>query len=195
LESQSQIDGQACTRCESILSQAARILVQETGIPISPEEYLKERDEMHAALFPHCKPLPGVVKLVNHLHAHGIPIAVATSSHKDAYELKTCNNQDLFRLFGSNVICGDDARVKRGKPFPDIFLEAAKMLGQNRPEQCLVFEDSASGVMAGLAADMKVVWIPDANNSSGEDLKPKCARVLSSMLEFEPESFGLPAYT
>lgn len=48
-----------------------------------------------------------------------------------------------------------------GKPAPDIFLEAARRLGQGDMERCLVVEDSPNGVRAGLGAGMHVAWVPD----------------------------------
>lgn len=53
-------------------------------------------------------------------------MCVATGSKRRNYEIKTANHPDLFGPFGSRFICGDDARLTRGKPHPDIFLLAAR---------------------------------------------------------------------
>jgi beta-phosphoglucomutase-like phosphatase (HAD superfamily) len=58
------------------------------------------------------------------------------------------------------VVCGDDPRVRNGKPAPDIFLAAAADLGAP-PETCVVVEDSPLGVAAAVAAGMRVVGFPD----------------------------------
>ncbi|KAJ3232662.1 Pseudouridine-5'-phosphatase [Chytriomyces hyalinus] len=176
---------------------AAEILVSHYAIPMTPEEYLVERNAMHEARFPLCKPLPGVQRFVQHLHRHAVPMCVATSSHRRAFELKSKNNQPLFSLFGDKVTCGDDALIKRGKPAPDIFLAGAHSLGvplDADHTSCLVFEDAPSGVMAGLAAGCQVIWIPDVNLALDPVLVTKCARVLKSMEDFDPVEFGLPAY-
>jgi HAD superfamily hydrolase (TIGR01509 family) len=132
---------------------AARILIAEMNLPMTPEEYVLERDKMHECHFPHCEYLPGVLRLVKHLKQHNIPIAVATSSHKAAFLLKSKFKTELFELFESNIICGDDPRVKRGKPSGDIFIEASKLIGAvDCPKNVLVFEDSPSGMLAGLDA-------------------------------------------
>lgn len=66
----------------------------------------------------------GVVALVRHLHSHGIPIAVATSSSSKSYNDKISKKLDLFSLF-SHFVCSDDKEMKHGKPAPDIYLIAA----------------------------------------------------------------------
>ena len=107
--------------------EAAKLLVETTNIPITPQQYLDMRNRMHSELFPTARPLPGVESLIRHLKAHQIPIAVATSSHRAAFELKTLNNKHLFNLFDI-IVTGDDAGIARGKPAPDIFLGTAHFL-------------------------------------------------------------------
>jgi HAD superfamily hydrolase (TIGR01509 family) len=172
---------------------AAKLLVETLQIPMTAEEYLKERNEGHKALFPHCKLLPGVLKLVKHLKKNQIPIAVATSSHYDAFLLKSKNHKELFDLFEGKIICGDDERVKKGKPNPDIFQEAAKIIGAPLACNVLVFEDAISGIEAGLNASMNVVAIPDLQMTLPDSLKCRCL-VLRSLEDFVPEHFGLPSY-
>ena len=58
----------------------------------------------------------------------------------------------------ANAIYGD--MVEHGKPEPDIFLKAAELIGQN-PEECLVLEDSAPGLLAGKAAGGYTIYVPD----------------------------------
>ena len=169
-------------------------------IPLDPEDYLIERNLAHESRFPSCRPLPGVLKLLTHLSKHQILMAVATSSHQKPFGLKTSQNQALFSLFNGHVITGDDKRVTRGKPDPQIFQVAAASLLINPStivdsSNCLVFEDAPSGVRAGLAAGMKVIWIPDSNLVRDPELAKQCAAVLSSLEEFEPEKFGLPPYS
>ncbi|KAJ3352351.1 Pseudouridine-5'-phosphatase [Kappamyces sp. JEL0680] len=172
---------------------AGEFLVSTTGIPMTVEEYLTERELGHAKLFPHCSLLPGVARLVSHLKTHNIPMAVATSSYMDAFLIKTAKHPDLFRLFDGNIICGDDPRVLRGKPSPDIFLEAAKLLGATSAAECLVFEDSEPGMRAGLAAGMTVVAIPDPQMELSPDIQARVHH-LQSMEHFEPQQFGLPPF-
>ena len=116
-----------------------------------------------------------MLKLIQHLHKHKIPIAVATGSQRRNYEQKSAHLMDeLFGLFEKRVVCADDGLIKpgRGKPHPDVFLVAAsRMLGRDvgegeaeersvseaqRAERAkgLVFEDAIPGVQAGKRAGM-----------------------------------------
>jgi beta-phosphoglucomutase family hydrolase len=65
---------------------------------------------------------------------------------------------DHFGLRPYFKVTVDGHQVERPKPFPDIYLKAAELLGLN-PSQCIVFEDSPTGVAAGLAAGMRVVGV------------------------------------
>lgn len=119
--------------------------------------------------------MPGVLKLIKHLHKHGVPIAVATGSQRRNYEQKSSHLMDtLFGYFGGKVVCADDGLIKqgRGKPHPDIFLVTATTclkrevgdgeIGESvvSEEQLaerakgLVFEDAIPGVQAGKRAGM-----------------------------------------
>ncbi len=139
--------------------ESARYLVDTLDLPIEPEQYLQEREVIFQTRMPKAEPMPGAVELVRALAGRGVPIAVATSSHRDMFDLKTRRHKEWFSLF-DRIILGDDPRLERGKPAPDIFLLAASELGAD-PTTCLVFEDAPAGVDAALAAGMLVVALPD----------------------------------
>ena len=90
------------------------------------------------------------------LKTSGYKIAVATSTEETfgSWKLKRSN---LYDCFDAHVY-GD--QVKRGKPEPDIFLEAAKRLGY-APCECAVLEDSFAGIRAARAAGMIAILVPD----------------------------------
>lgn len=67
----------------------------------------------------------GVEKLIHHLHKHKIPMGLATSSSKETYDLKAANHQELFKLLPFKTWGSSDPDVKKGKPYPDVFLVAA----------------------------------------------------------------------
>lgn len=63
----------------------------------------------------------GALKLVEHLHKHGVPIAMATSSSQDSVDMKMQNYKELLVLFDHITMGHTDPEVKRGKPDPIIF--------------------------------------------------------------------------
>jgi beta-phosphoglucomutase family hydrolase len=92
--------------------------------------------------------------LLREARGRGVPIAVASSSHHCAEILEA---SDLAKLFDARVDGYDlDRLALRGKPAPDIFLEAAKRLGV-APAQAVVFEDAAAGIAAGRAGSFGLV--------------------------------------
>lgn len=119
---------------------------------------------------------PGIHELLTYLHAQGVKIAVASSSLAHVVE-NNLRNAGVWEYFDA-VVTGE--QVKRGKPEPDIFLEAAKRLGLH-PEECYVFEDGINGTRAGLAAGCATVMIPDLTAPT-EDLINSCAGVYPSLL-------------
>lgn len=85
----------------------------------------------------------------------------------------------------------------QGKPDPEIFQKAAAGFAQqpSHPCSCLVFEDAPTGVQAGVAAGMEVVMVPDPNLDKRLIEGLGAAAVLDSLEQFQPEQWGLPAYS
>ncbi len=166
---------------------SAHYLVEKLALPITADEYLQEREAMLERLFPESRPMPGARELTAALAARGIPQALATSSGRRLFELKTTRHRDWFRVFGATVL-GDDPRVARGKPAPDIFLLAAAELGAP-PHGCLVVEDAPAGVAAAHAAGMQVLAVPDP----GMAREPFAAAelVVDSLAAVTPATLGL----
>ena len=100
-------------------------------------------------------PMPGVPDVPRALAARGLRLAVASSSGPAVIDttLTALGVRPLFEAIVSGV------EVARGKPAPDVFLEAARRLGV-APEACLVVEDSERGVRAARAAGMRCVAVP-----------------------------------
>ena len=169
---------------------SAEILVDFLQLPMTAEEYLVERNKLLYPLYGTAKVLPGATELIQHFAHHNIPQAIASSSSRRHFEMKTVNHQQWLKLVQS-VTLGDDPAIDRGKPAPDIFLLAAKRLNA-KPQSCLIFEDSIAGMKAAIAAGMSVVAIPDP--VFDRQLFKDADLVLSSLNEFEPQDWNLPGY-
>ncbi|XP_042874942.1 pseudouridine-5'-phosphatase-like isoform X4 [Penaeus japonicus] len=162
-------------------------------LPISPEEYKEKVASSYFDVFPTVALMKGADKLVQHLHKHKIPIAIASGGAQDSFELKTTNHKELVSKFSHVVLASTDSEVKNGKPAPDVFLVCAdRFPDKPKPEQCLVFEDAPNGVAAGVAAGMQVVMVPDPRMK--EEMTKGASLVLKSLEDFKPELFGLPPY-
>ena len=167
--------------------ESAQYLVEALSLPIAAEEYLERRGTRLEELFAGSREQPGAEAFVRALAARRIPIAVATSSEKRLFELKTGLHGDWFGCFDA-VVVGDDPRVKAGKPAPDIFLVAAADLGLE-PASCVVFEDAPAGLQAARAAGMQVVALPDPQM----DRAPYAAAdlIIESFTNITPDDLGL----
>ena len=125
------------------------------------------------------EPMPGAVACVRALAAT-YPMAVASGSPLPLIEL-AMKRLDLHSSFA--VLISSES-VARGKPFPDIFLAAAKMLGVD-PARCLVFEDSLIGVQAARAAGMACFAVP---SSSSAEIAAIATRTFASLRDVTPEN-------
>lgn len=99
---------------------------------------------------------PGVHALLDWIARRGWPCAVATSTRHERAKAQLARVELIARF--DAVVGGDE--VPRGKPEPDIYLEAARRLGVAAGE-CVAFEDSEPGVRAAIAAGMHVFMVPD----------------------------------
>lgn len=96
----------------------------------------------------------GVVELVRDLHANRFKLALATAAERSNAEW-TLQELGIRELFDTIVV---DRDVARGKPAPDIYLEALRRLNLES-NQCAVMEDSATGIRAARAAGLRVIAV------------------------------------
>lgn len=141
------------------------------------------------------KLMPGAHRLLWHLHKHGVPVALATSTSRATFGAKMAGHGDLQSIFAC-VSCGDE--VTNGKPAPDCFKAAAKKLGLE-PTECLAIEDAPMGVESAVAAGMRVAVVPSLRDHQAyptplPEAPVGCCSVLPSLLDFKPEQYGLPAF-
>jgi HAD superfamily hydrolase (TIGR01509 family) len=125
--------------------------------------------------------IAGAIDAVKRLSAHR-PLALASSSNRELIELVL----DEAGLRGRFRVTVSSEEVARGKPAPDVFLEAARRLGV-APERCAVVEDSRNGILAGRAAGMRVVAVPNPHFPPGEEALAAADVVLDSIRELTPE--------
>lgn len=168
----------------------ASYIVDALELPISPETFLELRTPLMNERFPRASAMAGAERLVRHLSAKGVPIAVGTSSSRHYFDLKISRHREWFALFDA-IVTADDPQVGAAKPAPDIFLVAAERLGI-APVDCLVFEDSPFGVTAAKAAGMFAVAVPDPAMPDAKFTHADCR--LPSLEAFEPQAWGLPRY-
>eukprot|EP00252_Welwitschia_mirabilis_P013342 TRINITY_DN2939_c0_g1_i1.p1 TRINITY_DN2939_c0_g1~~TRINITY_DN2939_c0_g1_i1.p1 ORF type:complete len:411 (+),score=84.13 TRINITY_DN2939_c0_g1_i1:548-1780(+) len=168
--------------------EAAAAIVEDYGLPCSPEQLLRDLHPKFESRWSRAKPLPGADRLVKHLQRHNVPLALASNSPRSNIEAKLAAQKGWKESF--KVIVGGD-EVKEGKPAPDIYIEAAKQLQAN-PLHCLVIEDSLPGVRAGKAAGMEVVAVPSIPKQA--PLYTEADKILSSLLDLCLEEWGLPPF-
>ncbi|HOW30714.1 MAG TPA: HAD family phosphatase [Bacteroidales bacterium] len=115
----------------------------------------EEKEAIYREMYaPHIQPVPGVVEFIGLARDKGIKTALATSapSSNVSFTLEHTN------LSGSFDIIVDSSHIKHGKPHPEIYLKAAALLNLE-PRQCIVFEDSLSGITSALSAGCNVIGV------------------------------------
>lgn len=140
-----------------------KYLIEYFDIKLTMEEFMSKKEQYLKDKITECKPIEGVKELTHILkHKYGLKLAIATSSLKSSADNKFTNHQEWIKSDFDIMITGEDKRIVKGKPSPDIFLIAAKELGV-RPEECIIFEDAINGVQAGLNSGASiVVGLPDS---------------------------------
>ena len=126
--------------------------------------------------------IDGVVDFMKDLHAHGVKMAIVTSSN----ELKMANvyaaHPELKEGLVDRILTAE--MFTRSKPAPDCFLLGAEVFG-TVPQNCVVFEGSFHGLEAGNAAGMTVIGLSTTNTA--EAIKDKCKLSIPDFVGFNYE--------
>jgi len=134
--------------------EEAELIVQRTGQPWSEDwlqDFYRRRND---ALRDTVQAVPGAHQAVRAASAHtGGRVACASGADRFKVEMML-QRVGLLPFFGTRIFSGHE--MPRSKPAPDVYLAAAAALGV-APARCLVIEDTATGVQAGLAAGA-TVW-------------------------------------
>lgn len=117
------------------------------------------------------EPYEGAVAMVREV-AGRVPVALATSAPRRLVDA-VLDRHELTASFGATV---SSAEVARGKPSPDVYLEAARRLDA-APRDCVAVEDSSNGIRAAAAAGMTVVAIPNPTYPPKPDAVELAARI------------------
>jgi HAD superfamily hydrolase (TIGR01509 family) len=160
----------------------SRYMHDELGVPVPPERISSEVVERLVEQYRQRLPLlPGAVEAVRSL-GQDWPLALATSSNRNVIDL-ALEKSGLTDAFGATV---SSEEVERGKPAPDVYLEAARRLNA-KPSDCVAIEDSANGIRSAHAAEMAVIVIPNKDFPPEPDALELGALVLDSLEELGPE--------
>ena len=126
------------------------------NLPVTVAEMARRKNQLYLEIaLKDTKVYPQMLEFVKILVQEGIPIALASGTATSILN-QLVNHLDLQKYFDA-VVSSDE--VGKSKPEPDIFLTAAKKI-HTQPENCLVVEDAAFGIEAGLNAGMQVMAIP-----------------------------------
>lgn len=112
------------------------------------------------------QPKPGAMEFLDLLKKKGIKMGIATSNSTEL--IGAVNAAHHFDDYMSCIVTA--CSVNKGKPAPDVYLEAARQLHVS-PDECLVFEDIVKGIQAGKAAGMKVCAVEDQASACQRDRK------------------------
>ena len=134
--------------------RVAELFGEHYGLKLDPDLVFHAKEALFTELQADAKLIGPVVDFARRMHATH-PMAIASGGPRMIVE-RSLEITGLAHLFRA-VVTADD--VKHGKPSPDMFLLAARLLGV-APETCLVFEDAAPGIEGALAAGMQVVRVP-----------------------------------
>jgi HAD superfamily hydrolase (TIGR01509 family) len=161
----------------------SRYMHETIGLVEPPEEIsaevvrrLEERYRRELPL------LPGAVEAVR-AAAERWPLGLASSSNRELIDL-VLETSGLAPLFAATV---SSEEVPRGKPSPDVYLEAARRLGVE-PVLCVGIEDSAAGIASAHAAGMSVVAIPNPDFPPPPETLASAAVVLDSVADLTPDA-------
>jgi HAD superfamily hydrolase (TIGR01509 family) len=160
----------------------SRYMHDVVGLEASPEEINDEVVHRLLERYREWLPLlPGALDAVRGMAARW-PLGLASSSNRPVIEafLDAAGVRELFAA----VVSSEE--VGRGKPAPDVFLEAARRLGVP-PERCAAIEDSANGLRSASAAGMLVVAAPNPHYPPPEDALALARHVVLSLDELTPE--------
>jgi HAD superfamily hydrolase (TIGR01509 family) len=163
----------------------SRYMAERLGVPGTPEEINAAIVQRMLARYGEAPPLiPGAVEAVRRC-AERWPLAVASSSNPELIEVVL----GAAGLHDAIPVVVSSQEVPRGKPAPDVYLEAARRLDVS-PGDCAAVEDSHNGIRSAKAAGMRVIAIPNPHFPPDEEALGHADVVLGSIAQLTPEVIG-----
>jgi HAD superfamily hydrolase (TIGR01509 family) len=157
----------------------SRYLHETVGLREAPERINQEVVRRMLARYDVELPvIPGAIEAVRRLDGAGYRLAVASSSNRELIDA-VLRRLELAALFEVTV---SSEEVERGKPAPDVYLEATRRL-EVEPAECVAIEDSASGIRAARAAGMRVIAYPNRHYPPPAEVLASADVVLDSLGE------------
>jgi HAD superfamily hydrolase (TIGR01509 family) len=161
----------------------SRYMHDEIGVPDPPEEISAEVVRRLEAVYrDHLPTVPGAKEAVERM-ADRWPLALASSSNREliVLALQLLGVADRFQAIVSSE------EVARGKPAPDVYLEAARRLAVS-PDRAAAVEDSHNGIRSAKAAGMRVIAIPNRRFPPGEDALAEADLVVETLAGLTAEA-------
>jgi HAD superfamily hydrolase (TIGR01509 family) len=164
----------------------SRYMAEALRVPGTPEEINAAIVERMLARYGEAPPLlPGALEAVRRVGA-SVPLAIASSSNRELIDV-VLRASGLAADFRTTV---SSEEVPRGKPWPDVYLEAARRLGVD-PVRCGAVEDSHNGIRSAKAAGMRVVAVPNAHYPPDDEALELADVVVPSIDELQVEHFAV----
>ena len=161
----------------------SRYMAESLGVPGTPQQINVDIVALMLERYGEAPPLiPGAVDAVRRIGALW-PLAIASSSNPELIEA-VLRSADIVSLFETAV---SSEEVARGKPAPDVYLEAARRLGVE-PVRCAAVEDSHAGIRSAKAAGMRVVAVPNPHFPPDDAALAQADVVLQSIAELSVEA-------
>jgi len=168
------VSDELCMKCLGVGYRFCYDTLQnELGeLPVSFEIWQEKVVQAYLKLTAEIETRPQAVEVVKHFHKHGIKQAIVTNSPRFVAEANANgflrffeNPQEIFTF----IISADE--MKRPKPEPDGYLQAVEKFGL-QPQECLVVEDSPTGLKSAIASDCFSIYWPSTHIKPATDLQP-----------------------
>jgi HAD superfamily hydrolase (TIGR01509 family) len=164
----------------------SRYVRDELGVDLEPRAISDAVVERVERIYRHELPLiDGAHAAVERLGARW-PLGLASSSNREIIDLFL----ELSGLAGSFAVTVSSEEVERGKPAPDVYLEAAGRLGAE-PGSCTAVEDSENGIASARAAGMRTIALPNSEWPPGDEALALADAVIGSLDGLTPDLVGI----